>query len=140
MTPSLLTRFVLKPGVLNASVAAGLRAVKCDRPEVVGYLLEDIRAGRAKVAHIEREGVRVGFVVFEATADHELFIHAAFGRDDRRNLVDELVGDGSGLLETLARACECTVIRFHTQRAGLVSRALERGFHVSEIVMRKAVK
>lgn len=135
-----LANVILAPGVLSEADKAALRSIPCDsRENVAASLLADLAAGRAKIAHLVREGRRLGFVIFAVTPEHELTVNAAFGYDGRENLVAELIGD-SGLLFGLARQCECDSVAFSTARPGLVRRALEHGFRVSEVVMRKAVK
>ena len=137
---SLLAGVVLAPGVMSEVDAAALRSIPCDSAEnVAASLLADLAAGRSKMAHLKRDGARLGFVVFSVTPEHELTVNAAFGYDGRENLVAELIGD-SGLLFGLARQCECETVAFSTARPGLVRLALKHGFRASEVIMRKDVK
>ncbi len=133
----LLARCVLVPGVLDADTLDALRRIPCDSPaETAALLAQDVRDGLARVCRIEREGVRVGFLIFGIDRPaNELVIHAAFGADGRENLMPEIFEIGV----TLGRECECGSIRFHTMRPGLVRLALERGYRASEVTMRKAI-
>lgn len=139
MKSATLALCILRPGILSEMDADVIRRLPCDVPcGVASEVLAQIARGESKVCHIERDGERVGFIVFSVLPNHELVINAAFGRDRRENLVDALIGDGA-LILSLARQCECDSVRFHTVRAGLVKRATEHGFRVSEIIMRKVL-
>ncbi len=140
MNPEILSNVVLAPGVLDAAAEAALRGIPKETAEdVAGSLLADIANGRAKIANVERDGRRLGFVVFTVTPEHELTVNACRGYDGRENLVQNLIGSGQ-LLLNLARQCGCDSVAFSTARAGLVRAALCEGFRVSEVIMRKAVK
>jgi hypothetical protein len=133
---SVLSHLVLAPGVLGGEDFAALRAMRCDSPaDVAGELAADVVAGRARVARVERDGARVGFVVFEVTSAHEFVVHAAFSGDSHRSLLPALVDavDAAALREG------CTSVSFSTARPGLVAGCLKLGFRVSEVVMRRAV-
>lgn len=135
---SLLARYVLRPSQWDEQAEAWSRSLPTDAPGcVAGKMAKMVKAGEAKVCDLVADGERIGFVVFRISAEHVLHVMAAFGRGpDRENLMDVAMP----LLDTLARACECEHIRFHTMRPGLIVKAQEQGFRVSEVILRKAVK
>lgn len=138
-SPALLARVVLAPGVLNAAEAETLRRrLPSDAPgDVREQLLSELDRGEVQCCRMLRDGVPLGFIVY-ATFCGELIVHAAIGNDGHENLIGDLAGDNA-LIVQLARQCACEVVRFHTIRPGLVAKAMQYGFHVSEVVMRKKV-
>lgn len=132
-----LARLLLRPGVLTESDAARLRAIPCDSADTAAELIADVRDSRAKVIDVMDGGRRVAFLIVEATPA-ELIVHAAQSLDARAELIDQLI-TRRGLVDEIARQAECRTVRFHTARPGLLRHALAAGFHVSDVILRRAV-
>jgi hypothetical protein len=134
---SQLARFVLLPSQWGPEADRWARSLPADSPENTAEdLAQRVREGTAKVCDLMEGETKRGFIVFTVTPGHELFVLAAFGRAKRENLMEVLIP----LVDALARAAECDSVRFNTMRPGMIRRAQEHGFRVSEIIMRKAVK
>lgn len=139
MKAALLSALVLTPGVLGAFEIGAIQGITHDAPhDLAAELVDDIRRGRATLAHIDRDGARVGFLVYTVDAP-ELVIHAAFGPDGRARLLPDLIGPEATVVDDLATSHACRSVRFHTTRPGLVNRALACGFRISEVVLRREV-
>jgi hypothetical protein len=135
---ALLGAVMLRPCAWDASAEEWSRLIPHDWPgDHVSELREAVTRGEAKAVQIETERGAVGFVVYYVDASFprpELVLMAAYGRD-RLDLTAELLPQ----LETLAGRLGCASVRFHTMRPGLVAKAQAAGFHVSEVILRKAV-
>lgn len=133
---ALLSRVVLAPAIWGENAERWSRGIPHDFPgDFAAHLKHQCESGPCEVREIVADGAPVGFLVFEI--DHipecppELVIHAMAGRDGSD--LSEAVAPR--LLE-LARELSCRTVRFHTMRPGLVKKARQLGFHVSEIVLR----
>lgn len=134
----LLSRALLRPGRWDAFADACARRIPHDEPgDFSAYLRERVANGSASLAWVETANGRAGFVVYSVStfgAAREFVVLAAFA-SDRSDLTAECVPQ----LETLARSENCSTLRFHTMRPGLIRKAESLGFHVSEIILRKTL-
>lgn len=123
---------------LDAETAAAARNIPHDEPgDFVEFLRAKIARGAAHVADAVNASGTVGFLVYAVSpfgAEKELVLVAAFGRD-RSDLTAEFMPE----IDALARSLGCGTVRFHTMRPGLVTKAKELGFRVSEMVLRKTL-
>jgi predicted ATPase len=141
-TPTLaaLARYVLRPCMWDANADAWSRTLPSDSPGNIGDALkEDVISGAAKMAQVEDNGRVVGYIIFTATERHELLVCAAYGVQATGERVNYLP-NACRILDGLARQCECSTIRFHTMRPGMIRAAMEDGFRVSEVIMRRDVR
>jgi hypothetical protein len=129
-----LGRYVLRPSQWDAQAEAWSRFLPSDCPgDSVAWFRSQVTSGAAKCCKLLRDGEPIGFVVFRVEPDNELLLMGAFGRDGENLLTDVL----AHYFESIARAAECTSMRLHTMRPGLIAAAQKHGFRVSEVICRK---
>lgn len=90
--------------------------------------------GELEQCTLSLDGVAVGLITYAFTGEifKELLISTAYIKDTRYDYIPLL----TIFAKKLAKENNCKFIRFHTARKGLVKKALQQGFHVSEIVCR----
>lgn len=132
-------RFALRDGFLASEKEKDLiRNLPIDNPSgSTDYILDGLESGEFSKLDVFEDGKKVGLVVYQIEEDKngkELLIIAAAGTgtDLSRNIIP--------LLEVFALSRECTSLRLHTMRTGLVKKLSELDWFVSEIVLRKELK
>jgi hypothetical protein len=99
-----------------------------------GWLKASVEKGELEQATIKLDGVPIGLITYAFTGAKfkELLISTAYIRPQHYDFIPLL----TTFAKKLAHENNCKFIRFHTARKGLVRKAIEQGFHVSEIVCR----
>jgi len=99
-----------------------------------GWIKRCVERGELEQCTISIDGVPVGLITYAFTGEtfKELLISTAYIRNQNYDFIPLL----TIFAKKLAKENNCKFIRFHTARKGLVKKALEQGFHVSEIVCR----
>lgn len=99
-----------------------------------GWLKASVETGKLDQATISIDGEPIGVVTYAVVGDQfkELLISTAYIRPQKYDFIPIL----TTFAKKIAHENNCKFIRFHTARKGLVKKALEQGFHVSEIVCR----
>jgi hypothetical protein len=138
MNPALDRIALLASADLTAAEVA-LRGIPNDDPngKFVPQVMALIRAGKYQLAEVMVEGARVGFTVYyvEEFGDHREFVSVATSCPKTNGLRFDL----EKILLSFAQYARCKTLRMHTVRHGLVKQALDRDWHVAEIVLRKTV-
>lgn len=99
-----------------------------------GWLKASVEKGELDQCVLKLDGVPIGMITyaFVGAKFKEMLISTAYIRPQNFDFIP--------LLTTFARKLaiqnNCKFVRFHTARKGLVKKALQNGFHVSEIVCR----
>ena len=99
-----------------------------------GWLKYSVEKGELEQCTIKIDGEPIGLITYAFTGAKfkELLISTAYIRPQHFDFIPVM----TAFAKKIARENNCDFIRFHTARKGLVKRALEMGFHVSEIVCR----
>lgn len=102
------------------------------------YLSRGVRAGNFTACEMTMDGKRSGILVYkiEEEAGRELVIVATYGTIPEISHLESL----DKAAQVLAKHYQCSSIRFHTLRPGLVKRALTLGFRIAEVVLRKNIQ
>jgi hypothetical protein len=132
--------FILRACESTDQVAEAEKHLPMDSPiEFRDHLRRGIAEGGFHAATIGDEGGDRGLVVYkiEEGSEREICIVAYYAKDTAGRPMIPLI---DVVAQTLARRFECSSIRFHTIRPGLMRHALERGYRVSEIILRKSVE
>ncbi len=98
------------------------------------WLTDCVDSGKLEQCTLKLDGKPIGLITFAITGTKfkELLISTAYIRNQNYDFIPIL----TTFAKKIAYANGCKFIRFHTARKGLVKKALEQGFHVSEIVCR----
>lgn len=130
-------RYALRKAHANEHLRKELWRIPHDNPtECMATLVEDVKAGEYEVLQMLHNGKQVGHIIYKVEqGDHgsEFLIVAATATDPTAQLTENILP----LIEDLARRMNCRTMRLHTMRLGLVAKAMEQGWHTSEIVLRK---
>ncbi len=122
-------------GKIDDLVNEALAAIPFDSPtDWEGWQKECIEKGLLDTCIIKIDGEPQGIVTYVVTGtkQKELLISHAYIRNQNFDFIPLL----TVFAKKLAKENGCKFVRFHTARKGLVKKALEQGFHVSEIVCR----
>lgn len=137
---ALLAALVLRPGNWDAQAAAWSKLIPHDWPGECGDSWEKmIAAGEAEIVFAEKNGERIGFIVFNINREFpspELVVLGAFSPASRFDLTAETLPQ----IESLGLLRGCKTVRFHTMRPGLIAKSLRAGFVVSEVILRKEIR
>lgn len=100
-------------------------------------IIDQVKSGRYRLCEVQQDGEQIGFTVFyiEENEGFKEFVSVATKCFPNKVLRYDL----EMLFITLARKYECVSMRIHTLRHGLVSSALQNGWHCAEIILRKPV-
>lgn len=119
------------------SAEVALRQIPNDDPNGCFYkdVLDSVRAGKYQLIEIKVSNERVGFTVYfiETFGEHKEFVSVATWGSAKSTLRFDL----EKMFCALAKNLGCQTLRMHTVRHGLVRDALQAGWHVAEIVLRK---
>lgn len=99
--------------------------------------LAKIRSGELTAAEIVQGGERRGvivFAVYELSGVREFFVNCWFAR------MQDAFPEIAPAVDAMAKAQNCTEIRFNTSRPGMVRAASEYGYKISEVILRKKVQ
>ena len=136
---ALLGAFMLRPGLLDDQAKAWASGIPRDWPgSFEAHWTALLKDGKTKALDVTLAGERRGLVLYyidPASNPPEFVISGAFGLDSRADLTELVLPN----LVAIAKEKCCGTVRFHTMRAGLVAKTLAAGFHVSEVIMRRAV-
>ena len=99
-----------------------------------GWIKRCVESGRLDQCTISIDGKPIGLITYAVVGAmfNELLISTAYIENQGFDFIPLL----TTFAKKLAYQEKCKYIRFHTARKGLVKKALEQGFHVSEIVCR----
>ena len=100
------------------------------------YFANEVKHGRARLSHVLHDGRAIGTVLWriETDVERELVIMSVASSDPRLSISAFL----AQAVDALAAVEKCDTARFHTIRPGLVKFAHGKGWHTSEIVLRKS--
>lgn len=133
-------QFILEKGIMGEEHEAILRSkIPHDQPmEMINHIFRAVQSGKAIYCDIKnRKGKIAGWMVIQfETSSSELIVLATYGYDARASITPDILPN----LEWLARENGLKHIRFHTVRNGLIKRAVDAGFHVSEVILRKEIE
>lgn len=101
------------------------------------WLKAKVLAGTLDQVTLAFDGKPIGLITYSVNESkiRELLIFSAFIEPQKFDFIPAL----TMFAKILAKQKGCEFIRFHTARKGLIKRAIQMGFHVSEIVCRIAV-
>lgn len=139
---SLLSRFMLRPCHWDAQAEAWARKLPHDSPEDYGdHFSRLIKTGKARAFEVIEHDNPKRVAILIASEDRvypsgELAIRGAYCAVNRGDLTAEFLPQ----IEALARVLNCATVRFHTMRPGLIKKAMQRGFRVCEVIVRKDVR
>lgn len=139
--PGLLAHYVLTQ--LDQLDEATERKIKTSLPAddpqaTIDHIKDGLAKGRTVLIDVENhEGEKLGFTVYEIieTTHGKEFLSIASLARDNRNMTQEFIPH----FEEIARQNDCSTLRLHTLRAGLVRELLAMDWEVSEVVMRKRI-
>jgi hypothetical protein len=132
------TRFVLRPGILDEAKADEIgQRLPADDPQDT---LQSVQAGLSDGSFtlcdvIHPDGHKVGFTIYSIenrNGKNEFLSVASIG-----NAAENLTAEIIPILERIACENNCSTIRLHTLRRGLVQKLRKLDWFASEIVMRK---
>lgn len=98
------------------------------------HLADEVASGGARLSHVLHDGKVIGSVLWRVEHDVEReLVVMSVAAESGFSLVSFL----AQAVDALAVAEKCDTARFHTIRPALVQFVQTRGWHASEIVMRK---
>lgn len=113
------------------------RAPKTDPTISIDYFRREVMEGKARVFGIfadDRHVASLTASVMKGDLSDEFVVHVIGSEDAKANIFDALPA-----MEVFARRYGCSSIRFQTCRAGFMKKAQEKGYQVTDYVMRKDV-
>lgn len=135
-----LNRLALKTTASFSDAEIFLRKIPNDDPvSFVDYVTDRIKRGEYHAKDILLENSKIGLAVYfvEDFGNHREFVSVA-------TYTNQHAPDFSAFwtteIERLAHSLNCKSIRFATVRHGLVKLALDSGWNVTEITLRKYLK
>lgn len=106
----------------------------CPQDNLAGHterIVANIKNGKAKLFEVLKTGNKIGFVCVEIYGKE--FVIVAMHTTEHCHACENVLP----IFEEWAKTQGCKCITFSTVRPGLITKAQEVGFIVSEIVMRK---
>lgn len=128
----------LRRGGWDAEAEAQARKIPFDFPgDFADYLRGVVEKKEAEKLDLFIGEKKAGWAVVAKDPDDEkeLLIIAAFGGDKAHDLIFEVLP----AIERAAAAKGYATVRFHTLRPGLAWKAVESGYRVGEVILRKAI-